>query len=139
MEKKLYTKHIEDLHRSGLADDTIRALVFYSGTGEQTRLILGFDGGPGLVIPYPCINGSEPFYRVKPDNPPVIWETGNVSQIGSLLALREAELLLAKAQLTGNIYNDWYVRNQTRDFEIIIADLKRWLNEDMLKDKGNEG
>lgn len=66
--------------------------------------------------------------------PPVIWETGNASQIRSLLVLREAELLLAKSQLTGDRYSDWYVHNQIRDLETKIADLKRWLNEAMAKD-----
>ena len=66
--------------------------------------------------------------------PPIIWETGNVSQIRSLLVLREAELLLAKSQLTGDRYSDWYVHNQIRDLETKIADLKRWLNEAMAKD-----
>ncbi len=59
--------------------------------------------------------------------PPIIWETGNTNQICSLLVLREAELVLAKSQLTGNKYNDWSTHNQIRDLEIKIADLKRWL------------
>lgn len=61
--------------------------------------------------------------------PPIIWETGNLSQIRSLLVLSEAELILAKAQLTGDDYRDWYVHNQIRDLEAKIADLKRWLAE----------
>ena len=69
--------------------------------------------------------------------PPVIWETGNLSQIRSLLVLREAELILAKAQLTGDDYRDWYVHNQIRDLETKIADLKRWLNEAMAKDSNH--
>ena len=61
--------------------------------------------------------------------PPIIWETGNVSQIRSLLVLREAELLLAIAQLTGNDYLDWYIRNRIVDLKIKVADLKTWLKE----------
>lgn len=75
---------------------------------------------------------------VKQNAPPIIWETGNVDQIRSLLVLREAELVLAKSQLTGNQYNDWSTHNRIRDLEIKIADLRRWLAEAMEKDKGDE-
>lgn len=70
---------------------------------------------------------------------PVIWETGNVNQIRSLLVLRQAELVLAHSQLTENAYYDWYTRNQIRELQIKIADLRRWLAEAMEKDKGDEG
>ncbi len=69
--------------------------------------------------------------------PPIIWETGNINQIRSLLVLREAELVLAKSQLTGEASKDWHTRNQIRDLEIKIADLRRWLAEAMEKDKGD--
>jgi len=69
---------------------------------------------------------------------PIIWEMGNVNQIRSLLVLREAEIVLAKSQLTGNKYNDWFTHNRIRDLEIKIADLRRWLAEAMEKDKGDE-
>lgn len=72
MERILNPNHLEDLRQSGLTDDTIRSLGFYSGTASQINAILGFDAGPGLVIPYPCIGGGEPFSRVKPDQPPII-------------------------------------------------------------------
>jgi len=68
----LNPQHLDDLHSSGLTDDTIKVLGFYSGTASQINAILGFDAGPGLVIPYPCIGGGEPFSRVKPDRPPII-------------------------------------------------------------------
>ncbi len=68
---------------------------------------------------------SETLKRV----PPIIWETGNVPQINSLLALREAELLLAKSQLTGKPNIDWYINNRIRDLEIKISDMKRWQKE----------
>ncbi|MDY6833910.1 MAG: hypothetical protein SVY53_03820, partial [Chloroflexota bacterium] len=42
---------------------------------------------------------------------PIIWREGNVHQIRSLLVLREAELVAAKAQLTGNERADWYANN----------------------------
>lgn len=72
MERILNPQHLKDLHSSGLTDETIKALGFYSGTASQINAILGFDAGPGLVIPYPCIGGGEPFSRVKPDQPPII-------------------------------------------------------------------
>jgi len=66
---------------------------------------------------------------VKVSVQPVIWKTDDMLQIRSLLVLREAELVLAEAQLTGDDYRDWYIRNRIRDLEIKIADLKRWLAE----------
>jgi len=68
---------------------------------------------------------------VKGVVPPIIWETGNVAQIRSLLVLREAELVVAKAQLTGEPHRDWYVNNVILDLEIKITDLKKWLAEAM--------
>lgn len=68
--------------------------------------------------------------------PPIVWETGNVFQISSLLSFREAELTLAKAQLTGYAYSAWYIRNQIRDLEIKITYLKRLLAS-ASKDNGN--
>lgn len=70
--KILNPQHLDDLHSSGLTDETITALGFYSGTASQINAILGFDAGSGLVIPYPCIGGGKPFSRVKPDQPPII-------------------------------------------------------------------
>ena len=61
--------------------------------------------------------------------PPIIWETGNVGQIRSLLVLREAEIVLAKSHLKGNQYNDWSIHNHIRNLEIKIADLRRRLAE----------
>jgi hypothetical protein len=72
MNGRLFPHHTEDLRRSGLNDETIEALKFYSGTPAHVRAILGFDVGPGLVIPYPEVAGQNPFWRVKPDNPPII-------------------------------------------------------------------
>jgi hypothetical protein len=63
--------------------------------------------------------------------PSVIWETGNVGQIQSLLIVREAELMVAKAQLTENPVHDWYINNNITHLEIMISDLKKWLNEAM--------
>lgn len=71
--------------------------------------------------------------------PPIVWETGNVDQIRSLLVLREAEIVLAESQLTGNPYNDWYARNRIRDLEIKITDLRRWLNDAGREDSNSLG
>lgn len=70
----------------------------------------------------------------KASVPPIIWETGSVAQIRSLLVLREAELVVAKTHLTGDPSDDWYARNQMRDLEIKIADLRKWLAEAIRKD-----
>jgi len=76
---------------------------------------------------------------VKQKTPPIIWEAGNIDQIRSLLVLREAELILAKSQLTGNQYNDWSTHNRIRDLEIKIADLRRWLNDAGREDSNSLG
>jgi len=72
MKKILDPRHMDELHGSGLNDGTIDTLGFYSGTVEEVEDILGFNAGPGLIIPYPCASGDEPFYRVKPDVPLII-------------------------------------------------------------------
>ncbi|MBA7471024.1 hypothetical protein ES707_06316 [subsurface metagenome] len=61
--------------------------------------------------------------------PPIIWETGNIAQIRSLLVLREAELVLAESQLTGDDYVDWRVKNKVLDLEMKITTLRKWLAE----------
>lgn len=66
----LLSHHLADLQRSGLNIETIESLGFYSGTAAEVKAILGFDAGPGLIIPYPCY-GGQPFFRVKPDKPPI--------------------------------------------------------------------
>ncbi len=72
MRKILNPQHLDDLRSSGLTDETITALGFYSGAAAEVQTILGFAAGSGLIIPYPCIGGGEPFSRVKPDQPPII-------------------------------------------------------------------
>ena len=68
---------------------------------------------------------------------PIVWK-GTPDEYHKLLMVREAELLLAEARLTGNKYNDWSTHNRIRDLEIKIADLRKWLAEAMGKDKGDE-
>ena len=68
---KLQPHHVADLQRSGLTMETIQMLGFFSAAAAQTRAILGFDAGTGLVIPYPFYEG-QPFYRVKPDRSPIV-------------------------------------------------------------------
>ena len=60
--------------------------------------------------------------------PPIVWK-GTADEYHSLLALRQAELILAKSQLTGNPNIDWYINNRIRDLEIKISDMKRWMEE----------
>jgi hypothetical protein len=64
----------------------------------------------------------------------VIWETGNLSQIRSLLMIREAELVVANKQLTGNSHFDWHTNNRITNLELQIADLRRWLAQAMEKE-----
>ena len=67
---------------------------------------------------------------------PVMWETGDIAQIRSLLVLREAELVAAEAQLTGDPVEDWCARNRIGFLKPIVADLKKWLAEAMEKKSG---
>lgn len=62
--------HAEELRRSGLTDETIARANLYSATGPGVRELLGFGAGPGLVFPYPELNGSGPYARVKLDATP---------------------------------------------------------------------
>lgn len=68
----LKEEHMFDLRASGLSDDTLRHTGYRSATADETRKILGFSVGPGLVIPYTLPEGEAPFFRVKPDTPPVL-------------------------------------------------------------------
>ena len=66
--------HGDELRRSGLTDETITRAGCYSATGAGVRDLLGFGGGPGLVFPYPELNGSGPYARVKLDRHARRWE-----------------------------------------------------------------
>jgi hypothetical protein len=70
----LNDNNLQDLKSSGLNDDIILLSKCFSGSAKKTREILGFDVGPGLIIPYTEIlmtNGT-PYCQVKPDKPPII-------------------------------------------------------------------
>ena len=69
--RTLLPHHRADLERSGLTIETIEELGFFSGDTEEVERILGFRVGSGLVIPYPRLDDSPEFFRVKPDEPPV--------------------------------------------------------------------
>jgi hypothetical protein len=60
---------------------------------------------------------------------PIVWK-GNTDEYRSLLVVREAELILAEAQLTGSDKADWWVYNRIINLESQIADLRRWLAEE---------
>jgi len=90
---------------------------------EQQRLV---------IAPIP-----DDIARVKKESvgPSVVWR-GTMDEYLSLLVLREAELVVAKAQLTGNEHIDWYAKNRILDLEIKVADLKKWLVEARAKQSG---
>ena len=64
--------------------------------------------------------------------PPIVWKR-TADEYRSLLALRQAELVVARTQLTGNERADWYAKNRIIDLEIKIADLRKWLAEAKVK------
>lgn len=64
--------HKKDLAESGLSEETQEKAGLYCEDREGIKKILGWDVGPGLVIPYPSCNGFPPFHRVKPDTPAII-------------------------------------------------------------------
>ena len=67
----LNSHHLKDLRSSGLSDETIEALGFYSGNEIEVHGLLGFGAGPGLILPYPLVGERESFARIKPDKPPI--------------------------------------------------------------------
>jgi hypothetical protein len=63
--------HLRELRASGLSDETIRLASLYSAPERQTRDLLGYGAGAGLVIPYPNLSGGASVYaRVKLDASP---------------------------------------------------------------------
>jgi putative DNA primase/helicase len=66
----LAPSHIDELRRSGLTDETIKRAGLYAATEPGVRDLLGFGAGSGLVFPYPELNGSGPYARVKLDATP---------------------------------------------------------------------
>jgi hypothetical protein len=61
--------HRDELRRSGLTDETIARAGIYSATEAGVRDVLGYGGGPGVVFPYPALNGEAgtSYARVKLD------------------------------------------------------------------------
>ena len=59
---------------------------------------------------------------------PIIWK-GTSDEYRQALVVFEAEVVLAKAQLTGDPVRDWYARNRILDLEMKIGDLNKWLVE----------
>ena len=67
----LNERHLVDLRRSGLNDETIAAAGLHSLSAAEVRGITGVDGGPGLAIPYPgaVFRDGSPYVRVRLDSP----------------------------------------------------------------------
>ena len=70
--------------------------------------------------------------------PTVIW-SGTEEEYLSLLVMRQAELVAAKAQLAGDGYIDWYTRNRIHDLEQKVSQLKAWLAEARKRTEGDRG
>jgi hypothetical protein len=65
----LVDAHRDELRASGLTDETIARAGIFSAPERQTREVLGYGAGAGLVFPYRSLNGSASYARVKLDNP----------------------------------------------------------------------
>jgi putative DNA primase/helicase len=67
--------HLEELRRSGLNDNTIRAAGIYSETDRNkiatilNRRRVDADMVPGIVFPFLRANGESNYSRIKPDHP----------------------------------------------------------------------
>ncbi|MCG3138653.1 MAG: hypothetical protein HJJLKODD_02520 [Phycisphaerae bacterium] len=75
--KNLLPHHLADLRKSGLTDETIAACGFYSESrySELARIVNWSRWpkkmGHALIIPFIGMDGSNGYYRLKPDNPRV--------------------------------------------------------------------
>ena len=78
------------------------------------------------------IGQEEDTRRLPTGAPLVIWK-GTVDEYRSLFVLREAELIVAKAQLTDDEYIDLRIKDKILDLEKKIADLRKWLAEALEK------
>lgn len=110
----------------------------YSRSPDEHSTTMGgnvADDQQGTAIA-PTINEDIAPVKTKSVGPSVVWR-GTADEYLSLLVLREAELIAAKAQLTGNGRIDWYAKNRILDLEIKVADLKKWLAEVTEKQSGS--
>jgi AAA domain/Domain of unknown function (DUF3854) len=64
--------HRQDLHGSGLSDETMIIAGIYSAPEPEVRALLGYGAGPGMVFPFPSLDGAgfTDYAIVKPDRPP---------------------------------------------------------------------
>jgi hypothetical protein len=60
--------HRAELEHAGLSADTIARSRIYSAPGAEVSALLGYGAGPGMVLPYPPLNGGPPYARVKLDH-----------------------------------------------------------------------
>lgn len=66
----LTDRHLAELRKSGLSDETIRAAGLRSVLEAEAKGMVGFDVGPALSFPYPGADSDgRPFVRLKPDTP----------------------------------------------------------------------
>ncbi|MEO0069700.1 MAG: hypothetical protein ABIK18_02770, partial [candidate division WOR-3 bacterium] len=116
MKKGLDPRHLEDLRRSGLTDETIRAAGIYTVQPDEIRKKLG-GGDAGVVsayaIPYPGCEGFEryrlfyeegqtgPKYRQPPGTPNRLYVPPGVDLTGDgpLLVVEGAKKALALWQV----------------------------------------
>lgn len=82
----LQNHHLEDLHRSGINDETIETLGFRSVDEMEAFDILKFRCGPALAFPYP---GTD-FIRLKPDIPLQIAEKKGITKTAKYLSPKGA-------------------------------------------------
>jgi hypothetical protein len=68
---------------------------------------------------------------------PVIWK-GTLDEYRAMLVLKEAELIVAKAQLTGNRYCDLSITTAILCLEADMTDLRRWLGRTASETKTSE-
>lgn len=117
---------MEYILRSSVGFKLVKTGITYAEQKDDTMQVV-----PDIVnSSSECSDPNDPF-EAKPDTKglsSIIWKDA-ADEYRSLLVIREAELVLAKAQLTGNKKHDWYLNNRITELESTIDNLKKWLTE----------